>query len=130
MSIKHPRARSSARSHALSSAVPRVCSVCGYSRVVQVAHIRPVSSFPATASIREINSDYNLMYLCPNHHCEFDLGYIKETPPSIGELLERAQVPVIETKPQLKPKPRYATGRKAAGKSNVNTTTRSPRARR
>jgi len=116
MAIKHPRARSSARSHALSSAVPRRCAVCGYARIIQVAHIRPVSSFPATASIREINSDYNLVYLCPTHHAEFDLGYIKKTPPSIGKLLERAQTPVIEAAQKPKPKPRYTTGRKAKSK--------------
>lgn len=117
MSVKHPKARGHARKHALSSAVPRRCSVCGYDRVVQVAHIRPVSSFPATASIKEINSDYNLMYLCANHHLEFDLGYIKKTPPSIGELLERAQAPVVETTPKAKPKPRYTTGRKPTKKA-------------
>lgn len=52
------------------------CEVCGYSHHVEVAHIRPVSDFSDTASIREINSIDNLIGLCPNHHWEFDNGIL------------------------------------------------------
>lgn len=53
------------------------CKICGYSNHVEVAHIRPVSDFPDTALIREINSIENLIGLCPNHHWEYDNGILK-----------------------------------------------------
>jgi hypothetical protein len=53
------------------------CEICGYSLHVEVAHIRPVSDFPDTAPIREINSIENLIGLCPNHHWEYDNGILK-----------------------------------------------------
>lgn len=52
------------------------CSVCGYSAHVEACHIRPVSDFPQDATVGEINDRSNLMYLCPNHHWEFDHGMI------------------------------------------------------
>ena len=52
------------------------CSVCGYSTHVEACHIRPVSDFPQDATVGEINDRSNLMYLCPNHHWEFDHGMI------------------------------------------------------
>jgi hypothetical protein len=52
------------------------CIVCGYSNHVQVCHRVPVSSFPDSAAISEINAIGNLVPLCPNHHWEFDHGLI------------------------------------------------------
>lgn len=51
-----------------------VCSQCGYDKHADVAHIRPVSDFPDTATIAEINHIDNLTALCPNHHWEYDNG--------------------------------------------------------
>jgi hypothetical protein len=69
-------ARSSLREHArkvfLSSGKPLACAVCGYAIHVQIAHIKPVSSFPNETLISEINALPNLIALCPNHHWEFD----------------------------------------------------------
>ena len=50
------------------------CQVCGYSKHTELAHIKPISSFPETAIISEINSSDNILVLCPNHHREFDSG--------------------------------------------------------
>lgn len=74
-------ARGSIQSHArqvyMRSGLPKKCRVCGYSNHFQVAHLRPVSDFPAGSRIQEhINAIHNLVALCPNHHWEFDHGII------------------------------------------------------
>ena len=53
------------------------CAICEYDKHVEVAHKRPVSDFPDTALISEINSIDNLVGLCPNHHWEYDQGLLK-----------------------------------------------------
>lgn len=53
------------------------CAICGYDKYIEVAHIKPVSEFENSATIREINSITNLIGLCPNHHWEYDNGFIK-----------------------------------------------------
>lgn len=52
--------------------LPRACAICGYSKHIQVAHVRAISSFPPTATLAEVNAPLNLVALCPNHHWEFD----------------------------------------------------------
>jgi len=37
-------------------------------KIVEVCHVREISSFPETALMGEVNSLDNLKYLCPNHH--------------------------------------------------------------
>ena len=48
------------------------CRKCGYNKHVELAHIRSVSSYPDTALIGDINSEDNVIPLCPNCHWEFD----------------------------------------------------------
>jgi hypothetical protein len=48
------------------------CAVCGYDKHVELAHIKPVSAFPVTAKLKEVNSPMNVIQLCPNCHWEFD----------------------------------------------------------
>lgn len=48
------------------------CTECGYSKHVEVAHIKPVSSFTDDTLISVINHPSNLKVLCPNCHWEFD----------------------------------------------------------
>ena len=71
-------ARSSIRRHAAlvyaASGLPMQCAFCKYDRHVDIAHLRPVSSFPDSATIVEINALSNLIPLCPNHHWEHDHG--------------------------------------------------------
>lgn len=50
----------------------RACTVCGYDKVVHVAHIKGIASFDVDSTVREINDLSNLTFLCPNHHWEFD----------------------------------------------------------
>lgn len=69
--------RKRARKAFLDSGKPRCCAVCGYSRHIEVAHIKPVSEFNDSTPIQEINKPSNLIALCPTHHWEFDNGYLK-----------------------------------------------------
>ena len=50
------------------------CHICGYSKHVELAHIKAVSSFDLTAKLSEVNSPDNIVQLCPNCHWEFDNG--------------------------------------------------------
>lgn len=52
------------------------CSLCNYSKHVEVCHIRPVRSFSDETLISEINSPENIILLCPNCHWEFDHGLL------------------------------------------------------
>lgn len=49
---------------------------CDYSHHVDVCHRRGVSDFPDDAVVQEINDLLNLLFLCPNHHHEFDHGVL------------------------------------------------------
>lgn len=54
------------------------CAYCGYEHHVEVCHLKPVSEFGDDAGIiLEVNNVDNLVYLCPNHHFEFDQGHIE-----------------------------------------------------
>lgn len=67
----HVHIRSFARSwHKDLASSP--CAHCGYSKHVEIAHIRAVTSFPDTALLSEVNALSNLLPLCPNCHWEFD----------------------------------------------------------
>lgn len=45
---------------------------CGYSKHVEICHIKSIESFPDDALASEINHIDNLIQLCPNCHWEFD----------------------------------------------------------
>ncbi len=68
--------QSNARSTYLLSDKPKVCCICGYDKYFEVAHIKPVSSFPDDCLIKDINNLQNLIALCPNHHWEYDNGFL------------------------------------------------------
>jgi len=61
------RARIVAKTHNLNT-----CKHCGYSRHVEIAHIKPIASYPEDTMLSEINDISNLIPLCPNCHWEFD----------------------------------------------------------
>lgn len=48
------------------------CQVCGYTKHVEVCHVRNVADWPDEATFGEINDSENLAGLCPTHHWEFD----------------------------------------------------------
>lgn len=58
----------------IESDKPKCCLVCGYSRIIDVAHINPVSGFSDETLVGYINRLDNLVALCPTHHREFDMG--------------------------------------------------------
>ena len=63
------RARTYAKKLGLDS-----CEFCGYNKHVEIAHIKPVSSFSEEVLLSEINHRDNIKALCPNCHWEFDHG--------------------------------------------------------
>ena len=73
-------ARSEIRRHAplvyLKTGRAMLCR-CGYSKYVEVCHIRAVADFTGTATVDEINAPTNLVALCPNCHWELDHGLLQ-----------------------------------------------------
>jgi len=57
---------------------PKLCRECGYTRRVDVCHLRPVASFPPTATVAEVNAPRNLAAFCPTHHWELDAGFLPQ----------------------------------------------------
>lgn len=62
------------------------CLICSYDKHVETAHIISVMKAPDAFQMKAINSKENLMYLCPNHHWEFDNNFI-----SIEQILKLKQ---------------------------------------
>jgi len=54
--------------------VPYSCKVCGYSTYVEACHVKAIADFALEVKVEEVNSLKNLVFLCPNHHKEFDRG--------------------------------------------------------
>lgn len=52
------------------------CINCGYNKHVEIAHVRPISSYPLHTRVSDINKPEMLMPLCPNCHWEFDNGLL------------------------------------------------------
>ena len=73
---RHASRYSGIRGHARNvyrdSDLPKECKCCGYSKHIEICHIKDIASFPATTLIKEINSIDNLVALCRNHHWELD----------------------------------------------------------
>jgi hypothetical protein len=51
------------------------CAVCDYRTHIEIAHIEPLAKFPDDTPIAETYIN-NVIGLCPNHHWEFDNGYL------------------------------------------------------
>jgi DNA-directed RNA polymerase subunit M/transcription elongation factor TFIIS len=76
---KHPSWRNShirILNRSWNKDIIKSCKICGYNKHIELCHIKPISSFPETATIGEINSLSNNVPLCPNHHWELDNGLI------------------------------------------------------
>lgn len=69
--------RVNARAFMERSNVIKQCYSCGYSKHVEVCHIKSISSFSKNTKLKVVNSEKNLIYLCRNHHWEFDNGMLK-----------------------------------------------------
>lgn len=68
--------RSKARLTAQKYKLDFVCSNCGYSKHVEVCHIKPISDYAEDTLVSEVNAKCNLLILCPNCHWEFDNGLL------------------------------------------------------
>lgn len=55
------------------------CQKCGYSKHIELCHIKSVASFPDDALLGEINNPNNILVLCRNCHWEFDNGLLTIT---------------------------------------------------
>lgn len=67
----HAHIRNFARSW-LKHLTKQPCRHCGYDKHVELAHIRAVSEFDDDILLSEVNSENNVLPLCPNCHWEFD----------------------------------------------------------
>lgn len=65
-----------ARKKLISLGLLKECYVCGYTKHVEACHKKSVKDFSDITLIKEINSPENLVALCPNHHWEFDNGFL------------------------------------------------------
>jgi 5-methylcytosine-specific restriction endonuclease McrA len=59
------------RARAAMKHYKRICQACGYSKHVEVCHLKPLSSFDLDTE-SSFNDDSNLLLLCPNCHWELD----------------------------------------------------------
>lgn len=64
------------RARVIMSKELQICCKCGYDKHVEVAHIKPINSFPLTTLVKVVNDKSNLMLLCPNCHWEYDHNLI------------------------------------------------------
>lgn len=71
-SNRYQAIRDNARRKAKKEGILDFCVICGYSKHVMACHLKPISKFPKTATIKEVNKTSNLIGLCPNHHWELD----------------------------------------------------------
>lgn len=53
------------------------CLSCGYSKHIEICHIKPINSFSLDTMLSIINHSKNILPLCPNCHWEFDKGILK-----------------------------------------------------
>lgn len=74
---RYNRIRAILRYSYLSKNKEPKCSVCGYSRHIELCHKIPIRDFSLESLIKDINHPDNVLTLCPNHHWEFDNGLIK-----------------------------------------------------
>lgn len=59
------------------------CQKCGYTLHSEMCHIKAIKDFNDDSTLGEINNPSNIVILCPNHHWEFDNGFLllKDIPP-------------------------------------------------
>jgi DNA-directed RNA polymerase subunit M/transcription elongation factor TFIIS len=70
-SWKHSSIRNFARSW-FKHLRDKPCSFCGYDKHVELAHIKAITDFDDSALLKDVNSEDNIIQLCPNCHWEFD----------------------------------------------------------
>lgn len=71
---------------------PNTKCFCGYSKHLQVCHIKSISSFSDDTLISEINDPSNLIGMCPNHHWEYDNGCLDITLEEVLEIINNTKI--------------------------------------
>ena len=71
----HARVRELARKTYSNLDRPQKCANCGYTKHLEICHIKSIQDFPEDTPISVINSPDNLIALCPNCHWELDNGF-------------------------------------------------------
>jgi 5-methylcytosine-specific restriction endonuclease McrA len=71
----HVQVRNSARTQH-KDLTRGACACCGYSKHVEICHVKPISRHSKQATLGEINDRTNVVALCRNCHWEFDTGLI------------------------------------------------------
>lgn len=72
--------RKDARRTIEESKKEKVCAYCHnheFDDILEVHHLKGILEFDKEATISEINSEDNLVWLCPNHHKMLEMGLIK-----------------------------------------------------
>lgn len=69
-SNKYGRIRAHARQ--VTSIREKKCNICGYDKHVETCHVKPICLFDESEFIDVVNSEENLILLCPNCHWERD----------------------------------------------------------
>jgi hypothetical protein len=73
---RYPMLRNMSRKKYIKSGRPMTCFECGYSKHVDICHIKEIKSFSEDSFVSEINDLDNLIALCKNHHWELDNGFM------------------------------------------------------
>ena len=68
--------RKLARRAYFGSDKPKRCSRCGYSKHIEVCHVKSIQDFSDNTPMSEVNALDNLVALCPNCHWELDHGLL------------------------------------------------------
>lgn len=82
LSTKCSEIRKHARKVLENSSREKVCEYCHnheFDEILEVHHIKGILEFPEDTLISEINSENNLIWLCPNHHTMLEKGLIQLT---------------------------------------------------
>lgn len=53
------------------------CHNCGYSKHVELCHIKGIADFDENTTLEIVNHPTNVIQLCPNCHWELDNGFLK-----------------------------------------------------
>ena len=72
--------RKDARRVLEESSREKVCAYCHnheFDSILEAHHLKGILEFDSTTTIKEINSETNLVWLCPNHHRMLELGLIE-----------------------------------------------------
>lgn len=73
---KYQKVRNHAHNMAEIFELKKICKVCNYKIYVELCHKKAIGTFSKDTPIKIVNSFENLVFLCPNHHKELDLGLL------------------------------------------------------